>query len=81
MDDPELVAQVGANVRRVRLEKGMTQDALAAASGLKKPNISRLETGRGPAPNVITVKRVAEALGVPICQLIDPAPEPKKRGK
>lgn len=82
MTDDELAKQIGANVRRVRLSRGMTQDALSKATGIAVPHISRLEKG-GPPPNVATVRKVAEALDVPICRLIDPpdAPPPKRAPK
>ena len=41
----------------------MTQDDLAAATGISKANISRLENGK-QEPRPSTVRRLAAALGV-----------------
>ncbi len=78
--DPKLVEQIALNVRRERLAAGLTLAALAEQTGLLVPNLSRLESGK-TAPNVVTLKRVADALGVPVCRLIDPPTGPKKKGR
>lgn len=78
--NPALVALVAANVRRERLAAGFTLAALAEATNLKVPNLSRLEGGK-TAPNVVTLKRVADALGVPVCRLLDPPPPELKKRK
>lgn len=38
--------RVGANVRRLRLERGLTQEALALESGLSRNQLIELEHGR-----------------------------------
>ena len=54
---------VGQNVRRIRTEKGMTQEQLAEASGLSQQYLSGLENGERN-PTVITLFEVAQALHV-----------------
>lgn len=49
-------------LRNVRLAENMTQQELAAASGLTQSTLSRLENGRRPHPK--TRQRIAEVLGV-----------------
>ncbi len=44
-----------------RKEKGMTQQELAAATGISQADISRLEHGTGN-PSIKTLQRVAKAL-------------------
>jgi transcriptional regulator with XRE-family HTH domain len=60
--------QIGPRLRHIRLEKGFTVEALAAAAGLDKGFLSRLERGT-KRPSVDTVLRLSAALGVPVGQL------------
>lgn len=56
---------IGPRLRHIRLEKGLTVEALAAAAGLDKGFLSRLERGT-KRPSVETVLRLSAALDVPI---------------
>ncbi|TXI11667.1 MAG: XRE family transcriptional regulator [Rhizobium sp.] len=53
----------------MRERKGWSQQRLAEASGLKQPNVARLEAGAHP-PTLWTAWVVAEALGVPLADLV-----------
>jgi transcriptional regulator with XRE-family HTH domain len=59
---------IGPRLRHIRLEKGFTIEALAAAAGLDKSFLSRLEKGT-KRPSIETVLRLSAALAVPIGQL------------
>lgn len=74
MTDDELAAIIGKNVRAARDAADLTQAELARRSGIAVPNVSRLERGTH-LPSVATLKKVSDALRVPICSLLDP-PEP-----
>jgi transcriptional regulator with XRE-family HTH domain len=54
---------VGGNVKRVRQEKGLTQEELAERSGFSQQYISGLEQGRRN-PTIVTLYELAVALGV-----------------
>lgn len=54
---------VGFNVRKLRLEQSLTQQALAQRAGVSKQTISNIEKGTAGA-NSRTVERIAECLGV-----------------
>jgi transcriptional regulator with XRE-family HTH domain len=54
---------VGRNVKRIREQKGLTQERLADLSGFSQQYISGLENGRRN-PSVVTVYEIAKALGV-----------------
>jgi transcriptional regulator with XRE-family HTH domain len=56
---------IGPRLRHIRLEKGFTVETLAAAAGLDKGFLSRLERGT-KRPSVETVLRLSAALEVPI---------------
>lgn len=51
-------------VKIVRKFRGMTQDDLAAASGLSRPYLAEIETGRKDG-SVSAIKMLAAALDVP----------------
>jgi len=55
--------KVAANLRRLREEKGMTQDALASGAMMDPAEIRRIESGRRD-PGVRVVVRLAKGLGV-----------------
>lgn len=56
---------IGPRLRHIRLERGLTVEALATAVGLDKGFLSRLERGT-KRPSVETVLRLSAALDVPI---------------
>lgn len=62
---------VGRNVRRIRLEKGLTQEKLAEASELSQQYLSELERG-ARNPTIVTLSQIAIALGVTATDLIAP---------
>ena len=54
-------AAVGRNIRALRQARNQTVEGLAAACGLTKGQISKIETGRVSAP-LSTIDRIARAL-------------------
>ena len=62
---------VGRNVRRIRLEKGLTQEAFAERSGFSQQYLSDLERGRRN-PTVVTLFELATALGISHVALVEP---------
>ena len=75
---------VGRNVRRIRLERRLTQEQLADFSGFSQQYLSDLERGERN-PTVVTLFELADALGVPHVVLVEPdaefETELKARGK
>jgi transcriptional regulator with XRE-family HTH domain len=61
-------AIVGANVRRLRLAKGMTQEQLAADAGIDLTYAGGIERGRRN-PSLEVLVRIAAALGVDLPDL------------
>lgn len=59
---------IGPRLRHIRQEKGMTLEALAAAAGLDKGFLSRLERG-AKQPSIETVLQLSVALEAPVGQL------------
>jgi len=68
MDMRELV---GRNVRRLRMERQMTQEEFAERSGFSQQYISDLERGRRN-PTIVSLYELAQALGATPIDLILP---------
>lgn len=54
----------------VRKARGFTQKSLSALSGVSRISIARYETGKA-SPSVRMLQRIADALKVPIGELVD----------
>lgn len=67
--------RLGARVRSLRRERGLTIDQLAAATGLTKGFISQLERDR-TAPSLSSIARICDALGVRLPHIFEGEPEP-----
>jgi transcriptional regulator with XRE-family HTH domain len=67
--------KVGARVRSLRRERGLTIEQLAAATGLTKGFISQLERDR-TAPSLSSIARICDALGVRLSNIFEPDPAP-----
>jgi transcriptional regulator with XRE-family HTH domain len=66
---------VGQNVKRIRLERGLTQEQFSEKSGFSQQYLSGLETGQRNS-TVVTVYELAQALGVSYLELLQP-PSPR----
>jgi len=55
--------EIAERVRQAREGRGLTQAELAARIGSTQPALARLEAG-GVTPNLDTLHRIAEALGL-----------------
>jgi transcriptional regulator with XRE-family HTH domain len=62
--------QFAINLRRVRLERDLSQEALGDACELHRTEISLLERAQRE-PRLNTIVRLARALRVPPAQLLD----------
>jgi transcriptional regulator with XRE-family HTH domain len=60
---------LGAAIRKVRQERGLTQRQLAAKADVEPTWISRLENGSAN-PSIATLRRIAKALKLPLPELI-----------
>ena len=58
------------NIKRYRKEKGLSQRALVRASDVTYSELSKIEAGYIQNPGVITVKKIAMALGVSLDDLM-----------
>ena len=65
----DICEQFGANLRRVRRQRRLTQEELAHRVGMDVSYLSELENGR-KEPCLRKMKEVSQALGVPLAQLL-----------
>jgi transcriptional regulator with XRE-family HTH domain len=68
---PTLVA-LGDAIRRVRLEKEISQEKLALLAEVDRSYVGRVERGDNNVA-VITLKRIADALGMTMAALVNEA--------
>ena len=61
---------IGQRIRHARLDRGITQNDLAKETGIRRPNIARLEKGLS-LPNLSTLLKVSTALQIPITDLLN----------
>lgn len=59
----------GKVIRQLRKERGVTQDVLSGLAGIGRSHLAMIENGQKNA-NVETLWRIAEALGIPLSQMI-----------
>lgn len=65
----ELDAVVGANVRQLRTQRGLTLDLLAGLSGVGRQTLGQIEIGRA-VPSLGTLWKIARAFEVPFSALL-----------
>ena len=61
---------ISKNIRKLRLEKGLSQDRLSKMADVAHPTIIKIESGAIQSPTVETAQKIARALGVGIDNLM-----------
>jgi transcriptional regulator with XRE-family HTH domain len=61
--------EVGARIRARRIEKDLSQEALAKKAALSREHVARLEAGLYE-PTLGTLERLARALGLSLPELL-----------
>jgi transcriptional regulator with XRE-family HTH domain len=65
----DLTPIVGANLRRLRMKRGLSLERLARASGVSRAMLGQIELGQS-TPTINVLWKIARALGVPFSALI-----------
>jgi transcriptional regulator with XRE-family HTH domain len=60
---------VGDRIRKIRKERGYTQDQFAELAGLNRVHLYRIESGK-QSMTLRTLKLIADTLEVRVCDLI-----------
>jgi len=68
MSKPE--SKIGNNVRKYRKKLGISQDILSKRANLAFHTVAKIEAGSTLNPTIETVKKLADALGVSIDDLM-----------
>lgn len=69
---PSATELLARNLRRLRLERGLSIDDLGCLTSITKPRLAAIETMTAQA-RLDDLSRLARALGVPIAALFDAA--------
>ena len=69
----DLTPLVGANLRRLRVRRGLSLERLAKTSGVSRAMLSQVELGQS-TPTINVAWKIATALGVPFSALISEKP-------
>ena len=66
----KLKSNIGKNIRKYRLQKKISQDRLSKLADVAFHTITKIESGDTPNPTIDTVKKIADALGVSLDDLM-----------
>jgi len=68
----DVLKVVGGNVRRIRLERGLSQEAFADLIGIHRTDMGGIEPGERNL-TLRSLDRIAERLDVPLHELVRPS--------
>jgi transcriptional regulator with XRE-family HTH domain len=68
--DEDINTRIAARVRSLRIEQGMTLDALAAKCNVSRSMLSLVERGES-SPTAVVLEKIATGLGVALASLFD----------
>lgn len=66
---PNTAKKLGDNIRRIRLEKGLTQIELSKKLKVDRSYVSNVEQGK-KNPTLTTIEKIANVLGVSTDELL-----------
>jgi transcriptional regulator with XRE-family HTH domain len=64
------LSTIAKNIKKYRDKLGISQDKLSKMAGVTLHTIAKIETGSTPDPRVETLRKIADALGVGVDDLI-----------
>lgn len=62
---------LATNVQRLRLDEGLNKSKFSLVAGITRPTLNKIESGFSD-PSLSMVKKVADALGVSMIDLLTP---------
>ena len=64
------LSKIAINLRRIRQQRGLSQDRLSKLADVSYNTVIKLESGGISNPTIETLKKLAKALGVSVDELI-----------
>jgi transcriptional regulator with XRE-family HTH domain len=64
------MSSIAKNIKKYRAKLGISQDKLSKLAGITLHTITKIESGATPDPRIKTIKKIADALGVGIDDLM-----------
>lgn len=64
------IPRIGENIKRLRQEKGLSQDKLSKLADISLNTVVKIELGVNPNPTLETIQKLAQSLGVTIDKLV-----------
>lgn len=61
---------IGENIKRLRKEKGLSQDKLSKLADISLNTVVKLELDQNPNPTFETLQKIAKALNTSIHELV-----------
>jgi len=68
---PDKLPKIAKNIKKLRKERGLSQDRLSKMADIAHPTIIKIESGVIKNPTVDTAQKIANALGISIDELIN----------
>jgi transcriptional regulator with XRE-family HTH domain len=65
-----VAVKIGKSLRRLRIERFMSQAELSQAAGVSPAHLGRIERNEHD-PHLSTIRKIAQALGVDPSELVD----------
>jgi len=63
-------SKIANNIKKIRQEKGISQDRLSKLADLSLNTVVNVESGANPNPTIETIRKIARALNVLIDVLL-----------
>lgn len=70
MSTNNFTSKIANNIKKIRQEKGISQDRLSKLADLSLNTVVNVESGANPNPTIETLSKIATALGVGVDNLI-----------
>ena len=64
------MSTIGKNIKRLRQEKGISQDKLSKLADISLNTVVKLELDQSPNPTLEKIKKLAKALSISLDDLI-----------
>ena len=65
------MSTIGNNIKKLRQEKGISQDKLSKLADISLNTVVRIELDQNPNPTLETIQKLAKALGVSLDDLVN----------